>query len=640
MALTMAAVLIFGCSMHKKIGYLKNADSNKLLSLSQESGVPILDTLYCPKDTLKVSDEEGKEVLIMRAIKDEDGEMVATDVVPPAVVTARFRNLAERKGEVDLCFNVRVPKEMMDSKWQIRLYPDLFIQEEEKSLEPVIITGSKYRLLQLRGYEQYEKFLASIVSDSTKFIDRRQLEIFLKRNIPQIYKYKNDSTFVPDKEFSSNYGVTEQTAVAHYTNKYIINRNRRKIFNKEKMRDKFIKSPILKGNLRLDTVLRGNNEEFIYRYVQKIAARPGLRKAEIRLSGSVFEQEKQVYAIPESEPLTFYISSLSSLVDNMEKYLVRIVERKAEVNTACYIDFGPDGYAIEPEIGNNKEEIERIKGNLRALVKNEEFALDSIIITASCSPEGSYSHNKKLSEMRSKSTSSFFRNFIREYADSLKIQEGAFFDLAGNSKERWKTNHILFISRSDPENWEALKKIAQEDSLISDKEGFFLKAGLEDPDQREEYLKREPYYNHLRQKVYPRLRTVRFEMHLHRRGMVKDTIHTTSIDTTYMKEVQAIRDRRYNEAIRLLQPYMDFNTAVAYCAMDYNHSAMSILQGLNKNDKVEYLMALLYSRSGEYGKAVECYLRACKQNRDYINRGNLDPEISLLIKRYGLNKDI
>lgn len=88
----------------------------------------------------------------------------------------------------------------------------------------------------------------------------------------------------------------------------------------------------------------------------------------------------------------------------------------------------------------------------------------------------------------------------------------------------------------------------------------------------------------------------------------------------------------------MLSPYNDFNTAVAYCAMDYNASAMAILKNLKKNDKVEYMLAILYSRQGEYSKAIKHYMNACARNKDYINRGNLDPEISAIIKKYGLHK--
>ena len=44
------------------------------------------------------------------------------------------------------------------------------------------------------------------------------------------------------------------------------------------------------------------------------------------------------------------------------------------------------------------------------------------------------------------------------------------------------------------------------------------------------------------------------------------------------------------------------------------------------------------SRKGEIQKAVQLYMNSCNQNSSYVYRGNLDPEISALIKQYGLNK--
>ena len=40
-----------------------------------------------------------------------------------------------------------------------------------------------------------------------------------------------------------------------------------------------------------------------------------------------------------------------------------------------------------------------------------------------------------------------------------------------------------------------------------------------------------------------------------------------------------------------------------------------------------------------HGEAVQHYLNSVRMNRSYVYRGNLDPEISVLIKKYGLNKD-
>ena len=66
---------------------------------------------------------------------------------------------------------------------------------------------------------------------------------------------------------------------------------------------------------------------------------------------------------------------------------------------------------------------------------------------------------------------------------------------------------------------------------------------------------------------------------------------------------------------------------------------MKILSKMEKTAEINYLLAILYSREGDQENAVECYVMACKQNHSYVYRGNLDPEISVLIKMYGLNQE-
>ena len=171
------------------------------------------------------------------------------------------------------------------------------------------------------------------------------------------------------------------------------------------------------------------------------------------------------------------------------------------------------------------------------------------------------------------------------------------------------------------------------------KETYRYCSDISNADERERRLQREPFYNYMRTSLYPRLRTVRFDFHLHRKGLIKDTVHTTVLDTTYMRGVQALRDMDYKTAVTLLRPYRDYNTAVACCAMDYNASAMDILKDLEPTGPVEYMLAILYSRNGDSPQAVQHYLNACRIDRSYVHRGNLDPEISALIKTYGLNKE-
>ena len=635
----LAGLILPGCSSGRKISALQSGQVSASLSLPQEQSVlPEVDTAELQRDTMTVTDLNGREVTIMNAVKDENGEMVATDVLKAATVTARFRNVAERHGKVELCFQVIVPEAMQDSRWQLRFYPMMFLLGDSTALANVVITGKDYRQEQLRGYQHYERFLKSIIDDPDHFIRHHQLEVFIRRNIPQLYRFRRDSSFVSEEEFRSSYGVSGEQAIRHYTRMMSLRWNNRKISRKDLVFKKRVKVPIQTEGLRLDTVIQQPNGDFIYDYVQEVAVRPKLKKVDITLEGEIYEQADPVFRIPRSKPLTFYISSLSTLADGTERYLKRILERRVEANTACYIDFGAAQSDIDPELGNNASEIGRIKQNLRSLVENEVFEMDSITVTASCSPEGDWAYNERLSRRRSEAVSTYFGRFVRDCVDSLRREQGAVFDLDGSLETT--RQDIRFIARSDPENWRMLDELVRIDSLLlPEQKSRYESLRDREPDARERLLQEESFYPHLREKLYPRLRTVRFGFFLHRKGMLKDTVHTTVLDTAYMQGVQAIRDRDYERAVTLLRPYKDYNTAVAYCSMDYNASALSILETLPRDDKVNYLLAIVYSRRGDERSAVECYIRSCQQNPSMIHRGNLDPEISQLIRLYGLNQE-
>lgn len=636
LAFFLTLLLSGACASQKKLSNIEdNALAASISLAKKESFVPQMQNIKLETDTLIVHDESGKEVLIMKAIRDDEtGEMVANDVLEAAVVTARFRNVAERQGKVDLQFQVIVPQSMQDSKWQLRFYPDLFVLEDSTRLDSVIVTGNAYRKSQLRGYQQYQKFLRKMLADSTLFNDIWQLEIFLKRNIPEIYKFKDDTSFVSDMAFESCFGVDQMEAIRHY--------NRRDAKRKQ-MLDRFNKKAIITQGVRLDTVMRSIEGDFIYNYTQTLNSRPKLRKADIILSGAIFENGEKIYSMPTSEPLTFYISSISAFTDVSTHYKTKIVERRAEANTACRIDFEVGKADIKTDIGENWTEIHRIKANLRALLQDNVFDLDSITVDATASPEGSYSANAVLAQRRSESVSSYFKDFISSYRDSLKKDEGIIINLDESFKlEAKSVPDIKFISHSTAENWDELKTLVTTDSLMTEKqkESFDkLFKKYQDPDKREIAMKDSDYYNYIRTNLYPRLRTVRFNFFLHRKGMVKDTVHTTVVDSVYMEGVQALKDMDYEKALEIFRPYEDFNAAVVYTAMNRNLTALDIFNKLPRSAEVNYMLAIIHSRMGDDAKAVECYIRACQQNHSFVYRGNLDPEISVLIKKYDLNKE-
>lgn len=644
------ASALAGCGAQSKIDRVRRGEIAATLALSRGEIEEERKVIASKRDTLSVKDDDGNTILIMKAVRDEQtGEMVATETLDAAVVTSRFRNVAERHGKVDLRFEVIVPESMQDSRWQLRFYPDMFILGDSLRLEPVIITGSDYRKAQLRGYQQYDKFLRSIITDSTLLVDMRSLEIFIERNIPEVYKFKTDSSYVSDEQFCSFFGVTEQEAVEHYSRKLAIHLNEKRKAKKDIMFQKYVKVPITSSGIRLDTVLRAVNGDFIYQYTQTIRTRPKLRKVDIVLSGDIYESDHRLYSMDRSQPLTFYISSLASFVDGMEKYLTKVVERRASANTACYVDFRTGKWDIDMDLGYNASEIGRIKGNILELLGNRTFDLDSIVIAASASPEGSERANIVLSQKRAAAVAGYFDSFIGHYRDSVQREldresAGSFTidengRVARASAAKADIPSIKFLSRSNGENWPMLSFLVDQDSTLTeaDVRAYLKLLSIKDVDQREEALKKEPCYRYMREKLYPRLRTVKFDFFLHRKGQIKDTVHTTELDTVYMAGVQALKDREWEKALTLLREYKDYNTAIAYVSLDYNASAMAVLQDLERTPPVDYMMALIYARKGDDQEAVNHYLRACDREPSYVFRGNLDPEIYVLKQRYGLN---
>ncbi len=198
---------------------------------------------------------------------------------------------------------------------------------------------------------------------------------------------------------------------------------------------------------------------------------------------------------------------------------------------------------------------------------------------------------------------------------------------------------IRFLSRSGGENWMMLDRLVETDTVLTsaEREYYFSLSDITDPDRRETALRRNRSYRYISSQLYPKLRTVNFNFCLHRRGMLKDTLHTTVVDSTYMLGVQALRDHDYDLAVSILTPYQDYNTAVACVALDRNTTALSILEACQPTANVNYLLAIVYSRQGRDRDAVEKYLHSCSQDPSLVHRGNLDPEISSLIRKYQLN---
>lgn len=595
--------------------------------MTGEMGVDISVPADKPLDDIgemeMIVDTLGNELsdgpIIMNAIRDtETGEMIATDVINASAVVARFRNAAERGGYVSISFDLTVPSEMISSAWKLKLTPFMNVQEDTLTLDPLFITGEGYRKGQLRGYQRYRQFLESIITDTSDLVRIGQLEIFLERHFPDTYAMRNDTSLISDPAANNLFGVTQADALRHYTRHARVYFNERRKARKGLMYGRYVKDPIISEGIRLDTVMSSPGGDFIYRYMHTFRSRPGLKKVSVSLLGEIYEDGELLCSAPFPDDLTYYISSLSSMADSAPKYRMMVLERNVYDNTKALIDFEKGSHAIDTSLSDNASELARVVRCIGDVVSREEYVLDSLVVMASCSPEGSYAHNSRLAAARSES----IRDYILEYVP-----------------EEWrasmKTSHV-------PENWGQMKLLVANDETLEEDSRARLLSAMDDlsrPDEVEDRLSRMPEYRYLREKIYPRLRSVSFDFHLHRSGMLKDTVHTSELDTAYMAGVEALKNLDYKKAVEMLRPYGDYNSALAFMAADYNNSALHILERLDDADaRVCYLKALVLSRLGDADEALKCFEQALSYDPYLEHRANLDPEMSgLLRKRQNVN---
>ena len=550
--------------------------------------------------------------IIMNAVRDsETGEMVATDVINASRVTARFRNVAERAGYVSVSFDVTLPQEMAWSAWQLKIKPFLIVQEDTVRLESLYVTGQKYRAAQLRGYERYRQFLNTIVEDSLDLVRIGQLEIFLERNFPETYAMKNDSSFVSDPLAESLFGVTQREAVEHYTMHLKKWLNDRRKLRSEVMFKKYVKDPIVREGVRLDTVLLSSDGDFVYRYTHTFKSRPRLKKVTVALKGSLYERGRRILELPFPEDLTFYISSLSTLADDTPRYRLLVLERTVYDNTKAFIDFRQGSAVVDTSLSDNASELGRIARCIGDVISRNEYVLDSLVIKASCSPEGAYGLNSRLAFARSESVCRYISDYV---------------------PQEWKG---LLKTSALPENWEQLIRLVRNDPKISDVSRLHIMelvgSGM-DIDAVERRMSRMPEYRYMREKLYPSLRNVSFDFYLHRPDMQKDTVHTTELDTVYMAGLSALKELDYKKAVTLLRPYRDYNSALAYMSADYNHSALEVLEELDdRSAKVCYLKAMVLSRLGQRAEALKYFELSLMYDPYMEHRANLDPEMFLIV---------
>ena len=373
--------------------------------------------------------------------------------------------------------------------------------------------------------------------------------------------------------------------------------------------NRFVKFPYPE-DARLDSLVEGRSTVTYY-YSQAVKTDETSKKMLITLQGQVMAVDDSAYRLPPSDTLSYVVSSMLSFVDTVPRYRIKVIDKFVTVEDRNYIQFFVGDTRVVDTLGDNRRQLDKITSLMRRIVEQQEFWVDTITLTAASSPEGAYAFNDRLSQGRA---AALKRYLVRRYGRSIDT---------------------MLTVRWVAEDWPELTARIRTDREIVNREAILeLIAAEKNPDRREQSIRlRFPQeYAYVRSVIYPQLRAVNFRYSLRRKGMVKDTIHTTELDTTYARGVELLRKRKYAKALYMLNDYNDRNMVVAHLSLNHNERAMELLATMPKNAVTEYLRAIACSRLGCKEEGRRHFLEACRLDGRMEYRGNLDPEIAELQK--------
>lgn len=430
-----------------------------------------------------------------------------------------------------------------------------------------------------------------------------------------------------------------------YNTQKIARNEARKAMKDEKYHD-IVRFPF-NPDAELDTVIYAA-DQVKFLYSQKVPADENSARMKVYVVGNVLSGNGSKYPLPKSDTLTYLVSSMTKFIDKTPRYVRKIIARDAEANTSVNFYFPQNDFNLNETIAVNRKGVKKVKDLTLALMTDPVYRIDSLTLFASSSPEGSWRVNGEIAQKRAKSIRDVLvREFTALY-DSLSVGVNVEMDEVGNLIHREVKDEIpdlpnLIKIRTIPEDWNKLRSLIVSDADFKGHKDAILRIidREQEPDRREWLIKSQykSEYAYMLEKLYPIIRAVDFRFSLSRRGMKQDTIYTNEPDTTYARAVEYLEERKYEQALEMLRPYDDVNTAIAYMSLGYDKAALRIFEKSPQTADNKYMQAILQARLGNEEKAVRLLLTAAEMDGQMKFRANLDPELSELVKKYGLFKE-
>lgn len=616
---SLVALLACSCGISYKVTRTHNIDPTLPQKKAPRVARFAQDTSFADNFTVWEKDDSTTLYMLDRVVDEATGEEMASVNMEAITVMASSKTVVERLGEITIDFNVSIPRSMQDTRWCLNFVPvavDNF--GVEQVLEPVVIKGELFSDVEKRHVWQMDTYLNKILGEEGE---------------------STTNTILLAKYYEA---LNAQPTEAR----------RRKV---RKTFEETIRFP-LKTEVRLDSVIR-HRSDITYYYRQTVKPTSGMRRLHLHFDSHIEAVNGVAYQLPPSDTLTYYISSMISLIDTTMVYRKEVISKYLVVNDrnqlGCRVNVVfPQGKTnIIDTLRDNRQQIANIRTLMDSLVNHNEFIVDSIVLTAASSPEGSYKLNTSLAERRADALKEYIiANFQRSPEDNLTFEAVALPDsLMGaatpaavatvdtTAEEPIDLRKVLVV-RWIGEDWDEFEYQLNEDSVMcadpAKDKIIALARSIKNPDAREAQIRAKypEQYRYILKNLYPNMRAVNFKYDLRRRGMVQDTLITDVPDTTYLRGVELLRQRDYQKALEILVDYETPNTALVDMSLGYNHNAYDILRKCrNRSANSEYLYAICCSRLGKLREGVASYNRAVAMDERLMFRAGLDPEIQDLL---------
>ncbi len=523
-------------------------------------------------------EEEGNSAIydtvrksnLVDAVKDERGSFMADLQIDAIAIVSRTKLVPERMGQITIDFVISVPSTLQDGNWGVYFTPVISEDGIISSLDKIAIRGGLFSKLQSRQYWQFENHLNKIGNRSG---------------------YSKNSTYLASKYYE-------------VLNELESNRKERL----KRQHEQTIMFPQM-TDARVDSVIHRGGENFNYYYTQVIKTNKSTKHLNLHFDGQLKAIDNSCINLPSSDTLKYIVSSMIGLIDTTKIYKTEVIEKFATVSESYNIQFQVGRSTIIDTLSNNRVELSKMEKMFKSLIYQNEFHVDSIILTSGGSPEGDIRYNQSLSKQRGKSIQQHLTKVINANIDTL-ITTNAI-------GEDWAKLTALIKRDTTIENRDEILDIIKRERVLDTREGLI----------RSKYPKD---YELIKTNLYPPLRSVNFRYALRRVGMIKDTIHTNKLDSTYIKGIEYLKDREYEKALLILDPYDNQNTAITLLSLGYDKGAYDILKSLPQNALTNYLLAISCSRLKKYTQGKKYLERAIELNTMLRFRSNLDPEMKLL----------